>query len=247
MEIAARCNARHYAQVTRKVRCNCLRRILRNLWEYHGAKLLVDHIPHVGSIRPRCVTASRNELDALIDAAGPTLQLLLLMCSDLAIRSGTAVQIRPSDYNKERKELRFRTKYDEKVGLPVTAVLVEIFESCDLSSHLPFITQVRLKEDPSRAKSRKHDVVDPHRLRKELKDLRLSLGIEKRIVLHDLRRTTAVEMFRHTKNLHIVQRLLGHRTLQATLWYLDHDFEPVQIEDLEAIKRPHLVKKELSA
>jgi integrase len=54
-------------------------------------------------------------------------------------------------------------------------------------------------------------------------------------------------MYRHTSNVRKVQALLGHRSMQATIWYLDHDLEPVEAEDLETIKRPHLVRKAKSA
>jgi integrase len=58
----------------------------------------------------------------------------------------------------------------------------------------------------------------------------------KRITFHDLRRTAAVRMYEQPGDLRTVQALLGHRNLQSTLWYLDHDFRPVSRETLELIK-----------
>lgn len=217
--------------------------MLRLLWEVDGAPKLDDHVPRIGSIRPRCVTASRAQIDQLLDAASQTLRLMLLMCSDLAIRSGTAVRITPHNYDPHTRTLRFRTKYDEKVGLPVTAELAEIFDSLDLDSSLPFITQMRRREEPIAARRMLSTVVDPHRLRKELTKLRRDLGIDKRIVFHDLRRTTAVALYRRTKDIRKAQALLGHHQLQSTFWYLDHDLEELELSDLEAIKRPHLVPR----
>ncbi len=215
--------------------------MLRVLWEEDGAPKLDHIVPRLTSIRPRTVTATREEIDALMQQASPTLRLLLLMCSDLAIRSGTAVELRPHNYDPHRRELRFRTKYDEKVGLPVTDELADALESLDLTSREPFITQQRRRDQPQHQHHRQHEVVDAHRLRAELATLRKELGINKRIVPHDLRRTAAVQLYRHTKNIRTVQSMLGHRNLQSTFWYLDHDLEPIDRADLEAIKRPFIV------
>jgi site-specific recombinase XerC len=48
-------------------------------------------------------------------------------------------------------------------------------------------------------------------------------------------------MLRYTGDVRKVQALLGHRTLQSTIWYLDHDLNPLDASTLEAIKKPHLV------
>lgn len=247
IEIVERCAGRRYAQVTRAVRCTTLRRMLRYLWETEGTPKLDDHVPNVGSIRPRCVTANRTQVDELMSAASRTLRLMLLMCSDLAIRSGTAVMLTPHNYDQQSCTLRFRTKYDEKVGLPVTGELAEILDSLDLNSSLPFITQLRRIEEPRAAARMLSDVVDPRRLRKELRMLRAKLGIDKRIIFHDLRRTTAVTLYKRTRDIRKVQALLGHHQLQSTFWYLDHDLEEVDLADLEAIKRPFIVKRKETA
>lgn len=216
--------------------------MLRALWEYDGAPKLDGIVPKLGSVRPRTVTASRPQVDALLDGASRTLRLFLLLCSDLAIRSGTAVKLTPANYHADTGEIRFTTKYNEQVCLPTTAEIAEILDSCDLNSPIPFITQLRKQEEPRAARRMVSNIVSPSRLRKELKALRLELKIEKRIIPHDLRRTTAVALYRRTKDLRTTQALLGHRNLQSTFWYLDHDLEPVNIADLEAIKRPFLVK-----
>ncbi|HTB95790.1 MAG TPA: tyrosine-type recombinase/integrase [Terracidiphilus sp.] len=248
LEIVERTAGRRFAQVTRAVRCTTLRRMLRFLWETEGTPKLDEHVPHLGSIRPRCVTASREQIEALLNAAGRTLRMFLLMCSDLAIRSGTAVRISPHEYDPARRILRFRTKYDEKVTLPVTAELADMFDECDLNSGLPFITQARRAEEPRAARRMISEVVDPRRLRKELRMLRHQLGIEKRIIPHDLRRTTAVALYKRTRDIRKAQALLGHHQLQSTFWYLDHDLEDVDLADLEAIKKPFIVhRKEQSA
>jgi site-specific recombinase XerD len=83
-------------------------------------------------------------------------------------------------------------------------------------------------------------------LRRCFARLRLRAGIGRRITPHDLRRTTAVAMLESTADIRDVQALLGHRTLNSTIWYLDHDLRPVKRSVLELIKRP-VWRKELSA
>jgi len=74
------------------------------------------------------------------------------------------------------------------------------------------------------------------KMRMHFQALCRSVGIDRRIIPHDLRRTTAVAMLELTGDVRDVQTLLGHRNLQSTLWYLDHDLRPVKRSSLELIK-----------
>ena len=218
-----------------------LRRLLRSLWDSHGAPKLDRHVPKLTPARPRNVTATRQQIDDLIALARPSIRAFLILCSDLAIRSGTATKIGPEHYNPERQTLSFVTKKDARVTLATTAAVREVIASCDLSNPLPFVTQLRLRDTGARGRNMKKTHVDPVTISRELTQLRAAAGITKRIVPHDLRRSAAVATLRYTGNLRTVQSLLGHRSLQSTIWYLDHDLYPVDTQTLEAIKKPHLV------
>jgi integrase len=241
-EAVARLNNPRYAITTRNAHTIVLRRLLRWLWDTHGAPKYDRLVPTLTPARPRNVTATRSEIDTLIDNATPALRALLILCSDLAIRSGTAIKIAPEHYNAERQTLSFTTKKDAHVTLAITQAVRDLIDGCDLSNPLPFITQKR-REECFRARYMKRPWMEVSILHKELKDLRQRLGITKRIIFHDLRRSAAVATLRYTNNLRTVQSLLGHRSLQSTIWYLDHDLYPVDTETLEAIKQPHLVWK----
>jgi site-specific recombinase XerC len=69
----------------------------------------------------------------------------------------------------------------------------------------------------------------------KLKD---QVGITRKLTPHDLRRTTAVAMLEQSGDIRDVQALLGHRSLESTIWYLDHDLRQVKRSTLEIIKRP---------
>ena len=216
-----------------------LRRILTDLWEYHGAPKLDMVVPHYPAARPRNVTATRDEIETLLNAAKPSLRLWLLFCSDLALRSGTANKLNGSNYDPERGELRFVSKGQAKQMLPVTEEIRTMLDPLDHCTETPYVWQLRKKEQVRGHQS----LVYPAKiLRKELKALRLSLGITKRIIPHDLRRTAAVAMLDETHDLRAVKVLLGHSDLKTTLGYLDHDIIHLDQSMLEAIKRPFLVK-----
>ena len=79
---------------------------------------------------------------------------------------------------------------------------------------------------------------DGNSLRRAFTRFRISLGITRRVTPHDLRRTTAVAMYKHSGDLRAVQALLGHANLNSTLHYLDHDLRPIERSTLEILKRP---------
>jgi integrase len=190
-------------------RHGALRRILRWLWEEHGAPKLDTYVPKLTGMRPRNVTADRAIIDRILNAARPDMRLWLLLCSDLGIRSGTALRIAPENYNQPAGTLSFTTKKAAALTLPVTGAVADLLDSCDLSSRLPFVTQLRIRAVGNMGRPRKNATADGHNLR---------------------------------------QSFLGHRNMQATIWYLDHDLQPLDRAILEEAKKPFLAwRKEYSA
>jgi integrase len=182
------------------------------------------------------VVASDEELDRLFAGATVHMQLYLLLCSDLAIRSGTAARLAPHDYDALRGELRFVTKLGEKLTLPVTAAITELLSMCDMDSPVPFVRQLHEMEKRGGA-SRVRDNNYTHTMQMEFKRLRERVGITRKLTPHDFRRTSAVKMYELTGDVCDVQALLGHRSMGSTIWYLDHDLKPVRLQNLEMIKR----------
>ncbi len=64
--------------------------------------------------------------------------------------------------------------------------------------------------------------------REAIKKLGVKAGIEKRVHSHGLRHTHAVELMREGVPLLVIQRQLGHSSLQITQRYLDH-LEPGEV------------------
>ena len=207
------------------------------LWEHHGAPKLDGHVSKFTKPSPRNVTVTEKERAAILAAASPGQRLWILLCSDLALRSGTASRINSGNYSPTKRELRFATKKGAKQTLPVTAELAELIETCDLASDVAFVRQLLIRYPPSKGRGRTQPKsVDNSHLRLAWRTITKNVGITRRIIPHDLRRTTAVGMLEATHDIRQVQSLLGHRTLQSTIWYLDHDLFPVSPATLELIK-----------
>lgn len=191
------------------------------------------------------MVVERAEIDALLNAAPDHLRLWILLCSDLAIRSGTASRINPQQYSAEGQALHFVTKYRATLTLPVTDEIRELIAKCDMRSKVSFVRQLWRREPVHRGGRRPaEETPTARRLNVQFQQLCAKVGIPRRIIPHDLRRTTAVAMLEATHDIRDVQALLGHRSLPTTLWYLDHDIRPVQRTNLELIKRPSWRREE---
>lgn len=174
---------------------------------------------------PRNVTATDEERRLILQAAKPHMLMFLLLCSDLAIRSGTAMRIAPIHYNPEREEITFKTKYSESLTLPVTAELSTLMKRHKGDASVPYVAALH-----------PNGQIADRNIREQFTRLRRSVGITKEFTPHDLRRTTAVAAYAITKDLRMVQALLGHRGLSSTLHYLDHHTTPVDLSTLELAK-----------
>jgi hypothetical protein len=63
-----------YSHSTKTMIAYSLRFILLQLWEHHGAPKLDKHVPRYARVRPRNVTATREEIDSIMEAARPSLR-----------------------------------------------------------------------------------------------------------------------------------------------------------------------------
>jgi len=202
--------------------------VLRYLHENHNAPRLAAKTPKVATPAPRNVTATAEERALVLNAAPRHMRVWLLLCSDLALRSGTAARIAPENYNPETRELSFRTKFSEAQTLPVTEELAELFAEHKEPTAVPYVVGLHTGRAGYKGSA--------NGLRVAFAQLRRKLGITRQLTPHDFRRTTAVLAYNLSKDLRVVQAVLGHKHLQTTLHYLDHRMTPVDRGVLEAIK-----------
>lgn len=189
----------------------------------------------MGHPRPRNITSTDAEREAILKAAPPHLRCWLLMCSDLAIRSGTAARLTPEHYDTLRRKLTFTTKYQERQQLPVTEELAHLLDACKLPD-VPFVAQLPRARKSHRQPLHPLGRMAAGSLRKLFVKLKRKLGITRKLTAHDLRRTTAMRVYEETRDIRLVQALLGHGDLNSTVWYLDHHLTPITLADLELAK-----------
>lgn len=230
---------------TKSRRAAAARAILRHLEHKFGAPELAHEIAKAVNPKPRNVTATDEERRLLIATAPPHLRCWLMMCSDLAIRGGTAARLGPNDYDREARILTFRTKYQNAQQVPVTAELHAIFETCTDKS-LPFVSQLpRTSERHPSARDRPPlgRPTTGNKLGKLFKAHRERQGVTRKLTAHDLRRTTARNVYAITRDLRTVQALLGHSDLPSTVWYLQDNLTTIPVTALELAKLPPTTEK----
>jgi len=247
-EVNAAITESGWAHSTRRNTASEVTRIFYWLAQYHGAPDFSALIEKHPGLRPRNTVASEAEKKALLTGAPPYLRLWLLLCSDLAIRSGTAARLAPQHYDAARQLLTFTTKYGARQTMPVTAEIAALIGRCNMADPEPFTLQLHRAEHhkfatPADMTERNNQ----NALQYNFRVLRRRLGITRSLTPHDFRRTTAVQLYRHTHDARDVQALLGHRSLASTIWYLDHDLRPVSRSVLELIKRPSAEREERTA
>lgn len=193
--------------------------------------------------KPRNVTPTEAEKTLLFNAAAPNLKCWLLMCSDLAIRSGTAARLGPANYDRQRNTLSFVTKFNNTQTIAVTKELAALFDGCH-DSTLPFTAQLPRGFHPKTGRELPPiNRMTLSGLNTALQRLKKKLSIKRRITPHDFRRTTARKVYDATLDLRVAQAVLGHTALRSTLWYLQAELQPVPVETLELVKLNSLTER----
>ena len=206
----------------------------------HSAKDLSHVIPRTPTPRPRNVVATLEEREKILSAAPPYVRCWLLLCSDLAIRSGTSARLTPANYDAVRRELNFTTKYNNRQRLPVTEELARLLDTCREPS-LPFVAQLPRENAPTANRQRPMQAlghIGTAQLARAFRQLLKRCNITRSLRPHDFRRATAVRVYDATRDLRLVQAILGHTDLGSTLYYLDHNATPVPLSALELAKLP---------
>jgi integrase len=177
----------------------------------------VSSVTRVPIPSPRDVTVTDAERDLLLNAAPMYLRCWILLCADLALRSGTAARVAPEHYNAERREVSIGTKEGRVIVLPVSEEIERLFLAVgNREPQTPYVSQLHRRQK-----------IHVNYLRQCWWRLRKSVGIERGIRPHDLRRTLAVKVYDETRDLRDAQAVLGHKQLATTVHYLDHRNTPV--------------------
>lgn len=217
--------------------------MLRFLHEEYGTSALARRITRCPLPKPRNVTVTADERARLLSAAPPNLRCFILMCSDLAMRSGTAARIGPENYDAKRGALSFVTKYGNTQVVGVTAELRALLDTCH-QPNVPFVAQLPRGLHPGLGYTlRQTGHLSPAQIGRAFQSLRRRCGIERRITPHDLRRTTARNVYAITGDIRDVQNVLGHNGLTSTVWYMQTAMGAVKSDLLELAKLPTITER----
>jgi integrase len=181
---------------------------------------------------PRKTIASPAEIDALIAAAPRWLQTIILLAANAGLRKSDCLRVAPMHYESEKRLLTIdQKKTGEIVKIPVTERLAEILDTAPTHSPTtPFYELYRGKPITNAGLSHHWSA------------LKKKTGVNRGLWIHDLRRTVAVSLYEVSKDLRVVEQMLGHTSLSSTIRYLEHR-DPAKLRPyLDAI---HKMKTEV--
>jgi site-specific recombinase XerD len=163
----------------------------------------------------------------------------MALCREAALRITTALQLTPSDVDFALNEIHTRTKGGASVNVPLTHNLRERLRWAVQATKGP---QTPLS-NAHRWHSKSGAPPDKQSALAALRVAQKRAGIEATWGFHDLRRTAARCLFEATHDIQKVQRLLSHRSLATTVWYLGNSTKVISPAEVETLT-PRETRKE---
>ncbi len=231
-----------YAQGTAYNLRMALVKFLRHLEKIGGTPRLYADLAKIRRPKPRQTIATQEELERMVSHAEPWLRLFVLLCCQLALRFNEAVAISPAHYNPDTQTITYRKKGGDKYTLPITPDIAALFAQAPVTTD-PTTPYLQLLRGTNYIRAH---YLKPDTVRRAFSRLRSKAGVRDNITPHDLRRTVAVTLYELTKDIRVVQQLLGHSQLSSTAGYLAHrDTEKLRplLEQLRFPIKPGEVKQ----
>jgi integrase/recombinase XerD len=205
---------------------------LRHLAAHIGALCnrpdLEGQVPRVRPGQPRKTIAPPEELSKLLDAAPRWMQTIILLAHDAGLRRGDCMRVAPIHYEAEKRLIAIEQgKTKHVVTVPVSERLAALLDTAP--THSPTTPFYVLW---------KGDAISPHGVTSAWRTLKKKAGVNSNLWIHDLRRTLAVSLYEVSKDLRVVEQMLGHQSLTSTVRYLEHR-DPAKLRPyLDAIHKP---------
>ena len=199
-----------------------MREILIHLQHCGASPFVTTGLTKFHKPGPRLVTATEAELARLFAAASPWMRCFLVLTAHHGLRFAEALRIAEAHYNPDDQTIRFPTKGKQTNTLPASAELQEMFRTAPKNPDrfAPLIWRIRGRE-----------ITTDKGMRYHWNKLIKKAQVNPELNPHDLRRTIAVAAWKKTKDLRLIQALLGHKTLSTTALYL----QATQCDDLAPI------------
>jgi integrase len=184
-----------------------LRSLLRTLRECGSPPI---QIPKTRGPRPRETVATPQDIERLLAACAPMpwMRLFILLCWQTALRFSEALAVTPRSYDRQSNTAAIRTKGGKIRVIPMTEDIADLLRAT-------------LEGDPDRSCIHilKGSACSPQAIRSQWYRITSALQLT-HINPHDLRRTTATNLYAVTNDIRAVQQYLGHDRMSSTLSYL---------------------------
>lgn len=142
----------------------------------------------------------------ILIAEDPRHASLVALCGLMGLRVAEALTVKPSNFNTERMTLVIRGKGDKEREIPVSHQAWEILQGRVLRAFIAGDEPIVNMCDRT--------------ARSTITGLGVKAGICRRVSSHDLRATFGTEVYNNTKDLRLVQILLGHASSRQTEGYV---------------------------
>jgi integrase len=207
---------------------HALKNLVRNIAAMCARPDLLAQVPRCHYPEARKTICDPGEIEKLLAGAQPWLQTLILLAADAGLRRSDALKVGPEHYDADAATITIKMqKTKHSVTVPVTQRLAAALQAATpCQPGTPF------------AESQKGNRITESRLACAWQSLKKKTGVNPELWFHDLRRTVAVAIYEVSKDLRIVEQLLGHRNLSSTVRYLEHR-DPAKLRPyLEAMHKP---------
>jgi len=198
----------HYKRSTVFSYRGALKRLLRYL-DATARTALSHQVPRVQHGSRRTTTATPEELHRLLQLAPAWLKLLILLCTQLGLRSGAAAKAAPHNWRAQENVLVLTSKGGKTRAYPVTPQIQPLLQlAAEKNPTVPFIEALRGRPFNPAARHRPW-----HTLKRQA-------AVNPNLTFHDLRRTAATALYEKTRDILAVKEFLGHEWLNSILHYI---------------------------
>jgi integrase len=153
-----------------------------------------------------------GDLTRLMAAASPYLRALLAIASQTGMRLGDCCTFARTHCDQELTTLTLETgKTKTTIRLPISPLLRDTIENAPAGDPAAPILDRYAGFTPTRAT-----------LYNALNAAKRRSGVNREITFHSFRHTMAVSLYDVSKDIRVVQEVLGHESLATTARYLEH-------------------------
>jgi len=166
-----------------------------------------DHIEGIKCNNNRTRFLTMDEVKHLLEACSPTMRVVVSVALLTGLRRSTVLGLKWNNVDLEERKITVVTKGNKVARIPIVAQLVDVLSAYRAQSSGELLFPNKKGTGP----------LDNNAMI-EFRNVCRSLGLED-VCFHTLRHSFASHFLKTTKNLHMLQNLLGHASLATTQRY----------------------------